>query len=268
MRSTWMIAGVAALAVSAPAQDAPRSAAQQQKNTLASTRWFVDATEKVVDADPDEEGECVEVTISFDAKGHAQVLVGEANFPATACTQKTTAGTVRVSAKAVGADKGEVDWQAVVSDHVLKGTLNWSRPGHEKRAFELVGRKATVLDGTRWKITVTPQKVSEDDEIAPPFSETVEFHRGHVRIVETDDSQLSVEPAAYTLKTAGQQHSIVTGRASERVDGAQWRLEVQGTDLTGALTQEDDGEVFAKYALKGTQMAPAKPTNASAVRQR
>ena len=249
MRAICVIASATALAVAqSPAPNATL-------NELASTRWFAEATEIIKDPDgtTDQDSE-LELCFAFDAKGNVLIEVGTSKFPSAAYTYKVS----RATAKATDVKLGSLNWHAIVQKSAMSGKLTWDRADGNQRAYELSGRKATEFEGAQWKVTVTREKVYEDDEVDPPFTEVLQVRRGLLQIVDTDESQLMAEPAAFELTKKGTKSTIATG-TGKHVDGGRWQLEVDGKALTGTLIERSDGDIVARCSIQGTRTDKAAP---------
>jgi hypothetical protein len=249
MRMILMLVGTAALSFA----QSP-IAAKATLNEMASTRWFLDAT--IVEADSDEvlddESE-LKFTVNFDAKGNVQIECGASKFAATNPKQQANKGQTLVSAEFKDAKLGKLQWHATVKKTGMTGKIVWLQVNGNKYTYECSGRKATELEGVQWKLIVRPEKVEEDDEVDPPFTETLEVRRGLLQVVETDDSELFVEPAAVELTKKGKSLTMVTGATPHR-DGDRWQLDIDGKSLTGSLVSRSDQEIVARYSVKGSRI--------------
>lgn len=248
------VCGSAALAMVASAQSATVDASKQQKApTLASSRWFVDAVPKGIDEEDPQAPRALELEFVFDVAGRLQLKGASPGFDVL--TKVELSVDRRMQFDIVSADHGAKAFRVVVGQNRLTGAMTWHPTDHEAAiSYELSGRRATALDGTAWTFTVTPQPVSED--VDEPFTAVFEFHRGLVRVLEDEESQIYFDPVDYVVTYGSQGLVVAAGGGSTDLVGLE--LSIVKSTATGSLRELDDGRAVATYQLQGQRRIPAQ----------
>ncbi|MCA8943515.1 MAG: hypothetical protein KDB80_13205 [Planctomycetes bacterium] len=223
---------------------------------LASTRWFVDATPVIEDdTDDDALAEPVELTFCFDAKSKLAIDGDRPGFIAQPATLEATDEPGVFSVKCVTKQFGTLDATFQLEGNKLSGSTEWTHADGTVLQYELAARKACELDGTKWKVTVTPDPDIIDDD---PTSEVIEFHRGHLRF-EPESANLLYDAVAYTIKKTDKAIEISAMSAKDAGEHITWKLTIRGNALTGEMVEHDGDTVVARYGFQGKKLEPQRP---------
>ncbi|MHC5066329.1 MAG: hypothetical protein ACYTG5_20415 [Planctomycetota bacterium] len=169
------------------------------RDHLDGTQWFIDAF-RVMDGHPPEYAiqNALELELLFDRGGELRIL-RQGKVMATENLRIDSSGqsqslTLDLDCGALGILHFDIE----ISEGELTGSLSAAKDEKGLPEYELTGRKATSLDGTRWKLTLTPEATEVDEAVDGPFSQLLRFHRGRIQLVHDEDSELSLDPVFYS----------------------------------------------------------------------
>lgn len=226
------------------------------KSVLASTRWFVDATPVIEDETDDESlPEPVELTFNFDAKSMLTIDGDQPGFLAQPATLEASEEAGVFSLKCATKKFGTLEATFQVKGNRLSGSAEWTHADGEVVEYELGACKACELDGTKWKVTATPDPDVTEDE---PSMEVIEFHRGRLRF-DPELANLIYDPIAYTIERADKSIQVEAKPGRDAAEQVTWMLTIRGNNLTGELVEHDGDTVVARYEFKGQKIEPQRP---------
>lgn len=111
--------------------------------------------------------------------------------------------------------------------------------------------KTVSLDGSSWKVVVTPDPAAAQKG-EKPFDDTLVFKDGKVSM--TTCMKYGFEASSYTAMEAEKGVKFKTEQVSKSEGHSQWKATIEGDKLTGKMSWKKSDGTMLQYSVTGTRV--------------
>ena len=251
------------LAAASPAQTGnkaqePTPSSQITQPKRASTAPF-EASKWVVTLTPDKESEKagekpVEDALTFEA-GKMWSHVGKALGFAPVSFET---GLAWARAEVFTPDRhSKCEWRVESSGDELKGTMVSTRGEGTIVNYQVLGKRAQPLEGTRWAIKLAPDEETKKDGESPKFDSIV-FACG--KFTRAGEAGRAVAPASYSLTAKGTKLTLAAETSDDAGNQTRWSAEFEGDMVKGSVRTTKKGGKETIESFEGRQMTEPRDT--------